>query len=111
VINSIIRNITGLVTTTALLTLIGCTQMPTERQGVIDLRSQISFRLDGLGLEDARVKVDEVEAGLVGDYVDGKSSLKVMPGTHNVKVVSGSKTILDEKFYIGDGVSRSFTLK
>lgn len=91
----------------------GCVQMPTERQSVVDQRPQISFRVSAEQprVIGARVLVDELDMGTVGDFIDGKASLRVLPGTHVVKVQSGADVLLVEQAYLGDGVSRPFNLK
>ena len=91
----------------------GCVQYPTERSSVSDLRPQISFRFDvsNSRLAGARVIVDDLDSGRMDDFVDGKAALRVLPGTHVVKVVSGSDVLLEERVYVGDGVARPFTIK
>jgi hypothetical protein len=93
-----------------LLGFAGCVQMPSETQGVVDMRPQISFVAEKQFF-DARVLVDNVDMGRVGDFVHGTAALRIVPGTHAVRVVSGGAVLLDEKFYIGDGVSRSFSVR
>lgn len=90
--------------------LTGCVQMPTEKQGVADMRPQISFVADQQH-SDAVVYIDNTRMGRVGDFIDGRSALRILPGTHEVRVVSASSVLLDERFYIGDGVSRSFVIR
>lgn len=93
--------------------LAGCVQNPTERQSVVDLRPQISFRFDAadVRMSEARIFVDGLDSGRMGDYLDGKGSLRVLPGTHLVRVVNGSHVLLEERAYIGDGVARPFVVK
>lgn len=88
----------------------GCVQMPTEKQGVSDLRPQISF-VAAESLFDAVVYVDEVAVGRVGDFREGAAALRILPGTHTVRVVADGRVLLDERFYIGDGVNRSFRVQ
>jgi len=88
----------------------GCVQMPTERQGVSDLRPQISFVADEQ-LNDARVLIDKVDVGRVGDFIDGEAALRVLPGSHLVTVVAPRGVVLQERFYVADGVSKSFILR
>lgn len=90
--------------------LAGCVQMPTEKQTVSDLRPQISFVTEDQ-YKDARVFIDKVEVGRVGDFLDGVSALRVLPGSHLVTVVSATGVVLEERFYVADGVSRSFILR
>jgi len=93
--------------------LVGCVQYPTERQNVVDLRPQITFRFDttNVALNEARVLVDGLDSGQMGSFSDGLGSLRVLPGTHVVQVVIGSDVLLNERVYIGDGVTRPFVVK
>lgn len=88
----------------------GCTQMPTEKRSVADIRPQISFRITNEATKTASVMVDGLVVGSVGNFIDGVAAIRVLPGTHVLTVVLGNQIILEEKFYAGDGVSRSFVL-
>jgi hypothetical protein len=90
-----------------------CVQMPTEKNGTPDMRPQISFRMDPASspLASGRVLVDNLDMGAAGDFVEGKNALKILPGTHQLRVVSNGQVVLDERFYAGDGANRSFVLK
>ncbi|MBU0750935.1 MAG: hypothetical protein KJ787_03465 [Gammaproteobacteria bacterium] len=89
----------------------GCVQMPTEKRSVADMRPQISFKADGEKARAGRVIVDGLDMGAVGDYLDGFAAVRVLPGSHVLKVMSGDAVLLDEKIYLGDGVNRSFIIK
>lgn len=93
------------------LALAGCTQMPTEKQGISDMRPQISFQAPDERVRNARVTIDGLDMGVVGNYVDGVAALRILPGTHVITVDLGGQVILHEKFYVGDGVNRSFVAK
>lgn len=88
-----------------------CTQMPTEKRSVSDLRPQISFRADGERAQSARVFVDGLDMGLVSEYLEGQAALRVLSGTHKISVGVGGSVLLEEKTYLGDGVNRSFIVK
>lgn len=85
--------------------------MPTEKQSISDIRPQISFKATGEQALGGRVLLDGLEVGVVEDYVDGLASLRILSGTHLLRVVVGNQVVLDEKFYAGDGTSRTFILK
>ncbi|MDR1163524.1 MAG: hypothetical protein LBM17_06805 [Candidatus Accumulibacter sp.] len=93
------------------LGLSACVQMPTEKSGVADLRPQISFRVAGEGLTDARISVDGLDVGNVADYPADVASLRILPGNHRIVVSTPSGILLDEKVYLGDGVNRVFLVK
>lgn len=90
--------------------LTACVQMPTEKQTIVDQRPHVSFRFVDAGMADARVLVDELDAGSVGDFQDGKASLRVLPGTHVIKIMRGGTLLLNERVYLADGVTRPFIL-
>jgi hypothetical protein len=89
-----------------------CVQMPTEKQSVVDQRPQITFRVNGdqQRIAGARILVDDLDMGSVQDFLDGQASLRVLPGTHLIKVQAGSSILLMERTYLGDGVVRPFNL-
>lgn len=93
------------------LGIVGCTQMPTEKQSVSDMRPQISFKTTDTQKHSARVFVDGLDMGSLGTYLDGVSALRIVSGTHQVRVMNGTQILLDEKFYAGDGVNRTFIIQ
>jgi len=95
----------------AALGIYGCTQMPTEKQGVSDIRPQISFKAPDTQNHSARVIVDGLDMGSLGTFLEGVAALRIVSGTHQVRVMNGSQVLLDEKFYAGDGVNRTFLIQ
>lgn len=89
----------------------GCTQLPTEKQSVSDMRPQISFKAGSESVQSARVLVDGLDMGSVGDFLEGIAAVRVLSGMHKLTVTAGSAVLLEEKVYLGDGVSRSFIVK
>lgn len=90
-----------------------CTiQLPTEKQEVADLRPQFSFSLADPNddAERYQVFVDGLDMGMVSKYVAGKNALRVLSGTHVVKVESGGQTIVQERVYLGDGATRTILI-
>ncbi len=88
-----------------------CTQFPTEKQAVVDNRPSLAFRTEGYRAAGARVLVDNLDMGSVDDYREGEGALRILPGTHQVRIVSGAEVLLDEKLYVGDGVNRTLIVK
>lgn len=86
----------------------GCVQMPTEKSSITDIRPQISLRPVDDSVRGSRVFVDGLEMGAVSDFVEGTAALRIVPGSHVIKIINQGRTILDEKFYAGDGVNRTF---
>jgi hypothetical protein len=92
------------------MALSACTQMPTEKQGISDLRPQISFKANDSRVHSARVMLNGLDMGAVASYLDGTASLRVLPGTHVLVLALGNQVIFQEKFYAGDGVNRTFVV-
>lgn len=94
----------------------GCVQMPTESAGVVDMRPQISFKSLG-SATGATVLVDGLEVGPLQAYLESSdkntsgTTLRVLPGTHQIRVIRGSDILLDERVYIGDGVTKTLLVK
>lgn len=109
-----LRTLTVVAGLIAALVSSGCTQMPTEKHSIADIRPQITFKVAGeraQKIHHARVHVDGLDMGPVDDYIDGIASVRILPGTHTLRVVSGNEVLVEEKFYVGDGVSRTFVIK
>ena len=90
---------------------VGCTQLPTEKQKISDIRPQISFKIEGYNAKSARIIVDGLDMGVVSDFTEDKAAIRILPGTHSIVVTLGSDVLLEEKVYLGDGVNRSFIVK
>lgn len=88
--------------------LTGCVQMPTEKQTIADMRPSISFKLTSDDTAKATVFVDGIEVGTVGNYLQGKDAVRILPGTHEIRVISNNKVLLHEKVYLSDGVNKTF---
>ncbi len=88
-----------------------CTQMPTEKQGVADMRPQISFRFERADLAQAQVRIDGLNMGQAGAYRDGEAALRLPPGSHHLQVLAGDRLVMEERFYVADGVNKAFVLK
>jgi hypothetical protein len=89
----------------------GCVQMPTEKQGISDMRPQISFKAQDERALGSHIFVDGLDMGIVSDFIEGRAAVRVLSGTHIVSVASGGSVLLEEKVYLGDGVSRTFIVK
>jgi hypothetical protein len=91
----------------------GCVQYPTEKQQVVDQRPQLSFVVDdaNTAASSARVFVDGLEVGTVGNFVQGRAALRVLPGAHVVRVESANGVLLEQRIYLADGVSQALIVK
>ena len=105
----ILKYLTGLVL--ALTFLAGCTQWPTEKQSISDLRPGISFKAQNAALLDGRVVLDGLDMGQAKDYLEGIAMMRVLPGPHLLNVTFNGQKLLDEKIFTSDGVNQTFLLQ
>ncbi len=89
-----------------------CIQMPTEKQEVVDLIPLVAFALSDPN-DDAtvyRVFVDDLDMGLAANYAAGRNGLKVLSGTHIIRVEGRGKVVVRERVYLGDGAVRTILI-
>ncbi len=90
------------------LAMTGCIQTPTEMQSVVDNRPQLTFSLASHGnAEDYAIFVDNLEMGSADNYLSGKNALRVLPGTHILRIERSGVVISEEKIYLGDGATKN----
>lgn len=86
-------------------------QLPSERVVVGDNSAGLSFRV--LNESDAvyEVYVDGLLMGNARDFAEGVAILKVLPGSHVVRVLSKGKVVSEEQFYVASGANKVLTVK
>ena len=85
----------------------GCVQYPTEKQEVPDIRPQLTFVVsDNLSAAPYRVLVDNLDMGSLAEYSTGEKSLRVLSGTHVVRIELAGKVVYEERIFLGDGAVR-----
>ena len=95
----------------ALVLMTGCIQTPTEKQAVVDNRPQLTFSFaDGNKKRGYTVYLDNLDMGSAEQYLEGKVSLRVLPGTHVLRVENAGEIVVQDKIYLGDGASKNIVL-
>lgn len=88
-----------------------CIQMPTEKQQSVDLRPQLSFAVNpGSPQGNFEVYVDGLAMGPVSNFLVGQQALRVLPGTHVIRIMSGQTVIKEERIYVGDAMTKVITV-
>ena len=100
-----------LAATIAGTSLVACVQTPTEKQQVVDLKAQVSFAYANESLANASVIVDGLQMGVIRNYKAGIAALQLKPGTHHIQVQMDTQSLLSEKVYVGDGVSKTLEIR
>lgn len=88
-----------------------CTQMPTEKQNVTDMRPQLSFKILDEKLLVAKIYVDGLDMGSIGEFREGVASLRIRSGSHQIRINLNDQVLIEEKIYFGDGVNRTILVK
>lgn len=100
---------TALLTLAASVLLAGCTA-PRYTAQTLDNRPQITFKTT-LKASKMAVLVDGKAVGKVSDYLDGKATLRILPGTHLVEIVRPDGSKMQERIYAGDGVTKTIVVQ
>jgi nucleoside phosphorylase len=89
-----------------------CVQMPTEKQQSVDLRPQISFAINsGSPAHDQmEVFLDGLPVGPVSNYLVGQQALRVLSGSHVIRIMAAGSLIKEERIYVGDGMTKVITV-
>ncbi|WP_039035863.1 MULTISPECIES: hypothetical protein [Shewanella] len=91
---------------------VGCVQMPTTSSSTVDNRPQIVFKVsDTSDVEGMRVIVDGLDNGPVAPFTNGTQALRILPGTHIIKILNGDTVISSQKIYVSDGVIKEVLIK
>lgn len=88
------------------LVLAACVKQPTRNTQVVDDRPGIAFKLTSHPAAGYELQVDGVSYGRVGQFQEGESVLKIIDGTHQVKLLSGDKVVYEKEVYLGAGSNR-----
>ena len=101
----------------AALTLSACTTPTTAPPLAFavapDPRAQLVFRFNGINeeLPSARVLVDGLDVGALGDFASGPTALRVSAGTHNIRVTYFDRVLLDQRVTVADGERQALTVR
>lgn len=89
------------------LVLTGCVNTPTE---MVQARDDWPFIMFSEVRSGDVVVLDGINMGAASDYMAGKSGMRIEPGTHTLQIQRDGKMVLNQKFYVADGVSKTFTV-
>ena len=89
--------------------LAGCSY-PVETANTVDNRPQVTFKTQHDASEMV-LYIDGEAMGTVNDYCAGKATLRVVSGTHEIKVRFPNGTIHVERIYVADGVTKTVVIQ
>ena len=90
---------------------LGACQMPSEEAVISDSSAGISFRIVPDTQQVYEVYVDGLLMGNARDYREGKAILKILPGSHVIKVVSNGAVVMEQKLYVASGANKVLVVK
>lgn len=93
----------------ASLMLTGCDYFPTTVQ-TVDSRPMVMFKTT-LDADVMKVYVDTKYVGTVSEFLKDEAALRLVPGTHVIRIEKPDHTSQIEKFYVGDGVIKTIVVQ
>lgn len=91
--------------------LVSACQMPSEQVVISDSSAGLSFRVmaDKRAVYD--IYVDGLLMGQAREFKEGEAILKVLPGSHVIKVISNGQVVMEEKVYVASGANKVLVVK
>lgn len=87
-------------------------QMPSESVVVGESTAGVSFKLVESGnTASYEVYIDGLLMGNVADFLAGKAILKIVPGSHIIRVTNRGETVLEEKVYVAAGANKVMVVR
>jgi hypothetical protein len=85
----------------------------TDAAVAADPRAQIVFRFGDFNEERtaARVLVDGVDVGALGDFADRRTPLRLDAGTHRIRVTFFDRVLLDQSVNVANGERRALMVR
>lgn len=101
-----------LVSLFALMITQGCiSSKPVETSSVVDDRPVLMFSFEGgIPSQPISIYIDDLYLGEAQKYQQGKLGLRIIAGTHIIQLRDGNRTILDQKIYLGRGVTKTIAV-
>jgi len=88
-----------------------CVKQPTSSEKIVDDRPAISFKSQSGALDGAYVVfVDNLRVGTASQYPAGRAALRVLSGSHLLRVERGGEVVLEQEVYLGDGAVREILI-
>lgn len=83
-----------------------------KSSSVIDDRPMIKFEIEGTKNTDEAISIyiNNLYMGNAQDYLSNDKYMKIIPGTHALRLETNNKVILSQKIYIGEGSTKTITI-
>ncbi|MGF1725387.1 hypothetical protein [Photobacterium nomapromontoriensis] len=91
----------------------GCVQLPTSTSSTVDSQASISFSSasDNIDLSEYTIYIDGLNMGSADQYITTENVLRIIPGTHIIEIRKNNEIKTKEQFFIGDDVTKGFTIR
>lgn len=102
----------GLLTLSMIILSSGCvTAKPTETSTVVDDRPIIIFKFEQAPPASAvKIFIDDIYTGDAQNFQEGVLGLKIIPGTHFLRLEHNGNIILKQKLYLSDGLTKTVSI-
>lgn len=81
---------------------------PTTTSTIVDDRPVLVFEFENTVPSDAvEIYVDNLPMGKAQDFLAGSHGLKVIPGTHVIRLQLSGNTIYERNLYLGEGATKT----
>lgn len=94
-----------------LVALISACQLPSEQAVISDSSAGLSFRVMAEQNAGYEIYVDGLLMGQAHEFKEGEAILKVLPGSHVIKVISNGQVVMEEKVYVASGANKVLVVK
>lgn len=83
--------------------LFGCAiNDPVQTQSVVDDRPRLTFDVSDSDPQSLELYIDGISYGSVIQYLNTTSSVRILPGQHEIEVTRGSQTVYQATQYFGE---------
>ncbi|PIE41934.1 MAG: hypothetical protein CSA49_01240 [Gammaproteobacteria bacterium] len=94
------------------LWLAACAELPTEQVVSGENNAGLSFKLVATAQQqEYQVYIDGLLMGNVADFLAGEAILKILPGSHIVRVTRAGQIVLEEKLYVAAGANKVLVVR
>jgi hypothetical protein len=102
----------SLIAALAVALLYGCVDAkPIETSTVVDERPVLMFNFESpIPVEPVKIYINKLYMGDAQKYQKGQLGLKVIPGTQIIRLELNGSTILEQKIYLGRGLTKIITV-
>ncbi|MCC5856482.1 MAG: hypothetical protein JJU10_12495 [Idiomarina sp.] len=87
--------------------LASCAKEPTRHQSISDNRPQVMFEVrERMSAHEYTIYIDNLRMGTADQYQSGENALRILSGTHILRIERGGQLITEQRIYLTDGTTK-----